>query len=326
MRAVVVHEPGGIDALVVEDVPEPSPGDGEVLIDVAFAGCNWADTQVRRGTYPHPFDFPVIPGLEASGTVLGVGAGVEDIGKGDRVTALPNMGGYAEKCIVDARMVTRLPDDIGLDVGTAFPIQALTAFHMLHTAYKIETGDVVLVHAAGGGVGLQVIQMAVKAGARVIGTVGTRGKEEKALGYGAERVINLQDEDFVDVVKELTGGLGVDLVVDSLGAGTLDRSFDAVKVLGNVINIGEAEGKPFDNIRDRVLPTSSAFRRFSISHVMANPSLWQRGMDIVLQALTDGWLEVPIVQCIPLAEVREMHRLFEGRGVSGKLLLAMDRG
>ena len=233
------------------------------------------------------------------------------------------MGGYAEKCIADAAIVTKLPDDIGFDVGAAFPIQALTAFHMLYTAYNLEKDDVVLVHAVGGGVGLQVVQMAVKAGARVIGTVGTRGKEEKALHYGADRVINLGDEDFVEVVKELTGGRGVDLVVDSLGAETLNRSFDAVKVLGNVINIGEAQGKPFDNMRERILPTSSSFRRFSISHVMANPSLWKRGMDFVLLALADGWLEVPIVQCIPLPQVREMHRLFEGRRVSGKLLLAM---
>ena len=323
MRAVVVHAPGGVDALVVEDVAEPRPGDGEVLIEVAFAGCNWADTQVRRGTYPHPYDFPVIPGLEVSGTVLGVGAGVDHMEIGERVTALPNMGGYGEKCVVDARMVTKLPDHIGLDVAAAFPIQALTAFHMLYTAYKLGKDDVVLLHAAGGGVGLQVVQMAVKAGARVIGTVGTRGKEEKALHYGADRVINLGDEDFVEVVKEMTGGRGVDLVVDSLGAETLDRSFDAVKVLGDVINIGEAQGKPFDNIRERILPTSASFRRFSISHVMADSSLWKRGMDFVLPALADGWLEVPIVQCIPLREVREMHRLFEGRRVSGKLLLAM---
>ncbi len=323
MRAVVVHSPGGVYALSLEDVPEPEPGQGEVLIEVAFAGCNWADTQVRSGIYPHPYDFPVIPGMEVSGIVLDLGAGVDHLGVGDRVTALSNMGGYAEKCIADATLVTKLPDTVGLDVGAAFPVQALTAFHMLYTVYNLKKDDVVLVHAAGGGVGLLVIQMAVKAGARVIGTVGTVGKEKMALQYGAERIVNLRQEDFVAAVDEITQGRGVDLVIDSLGAETLDRSFDAVAVLGHVINIGEAQGKPFGNIRDRVLPKSSSFTRFSISHVMPNAVLWQRGMDFVLQALAENWLEIPIVQTIPMDKVRDMHRQIEGRQVAGKLLLAI---
>lgn len=323
MRAVVVHSPGGIDALMIEEVPDPMPGHGQVLIETAFAGCNWADTQVRSGIYPHPYDFPVIPGLEVSGTVLGLGADVDHVAVGDRVTALPNMGGYAEKCVADAALVTKLPDTVGLDVGAAFPVQALTAFHMLHTVHDLKQDDVILVHAAGGGVGLLVIQMAVKAGARVIGTVGTEGKEKKALQYGAERILNLKQEDFVAVVNRITRDRGVDLVIDSLGGETLDRSFDAVKVLGHVINIGEAQGKPFDNIRDRVLLTSSSFTRFSISHVMPNALLWQRGMDFVLNALAANWLEIPIVQSIPFDNVRDMHRQIEGRQVAGKLLLAI---
>ena len=142
MRAVIVHSPGGIDALVLEEVPDPKPGQGEVLIKIAFAGCNWADTQVRGGIYPHPYNFPVIPGLEVSGTVLGLGAGVDHLAVDDRVTALPNMGGYAEKCVADASLVAKLPDTIGLDVGAAFPVQALTAFHMLHTIYNLKKNDV----------------------------------------------------------------------------------------------------------------------------------------------------------------------------------------
>jgi len=323
MKAVVVHAPGGIDALCVEAVPGPSPGAGQVLIETAFAGCNWADIQVRRGRYPHPYDFPVIPGLEVSGTILGLGAGVDHVAVGDRVTGLPNMGGYAEQCVVDAPLVTKLPDTVALDVGAAFPVQALTAYHMLYSVCDLKQDDVVLVHAAGGGVGLLVIQLAVKAGARVIGTVGTEGKEQKALQYGAERVVNLNQEDFVAVAKEMTNGRGVDLVIDSLGAETLDRSFDAVKTLGHVINIGEAQGKPFGNIRDRLFPTSSAFTRFSISHVMPIPELWQPGMDFVLDALADGWLDIPIVQSIPIDDVGDMHRQLEGRHVAGKLLLAV---
>ncbi len=323
MRAVNVRAAGGLFALVIEDMPDPVAGDGDVLIETAFAGCNWADTQVRSGIYPQPYSFPVVPGLEVSGTVLAAGAGVDHVAAGDRVTALTNMGGYAEKCVAAGAMVTRLPDEVGLDVGAAFPIQALTAYHMLHTVVALKEGDVVLVHAAGGGVGLQVIQLAVKAGARVIGTVGTRGKEVKALEYGAERVVNLKEEDFVAVAMERTAGRGVDLVIDSLGDKTLDRSFDAVRILGHVINIGEAQGKPFDNIRDRVLPRSCAFTRFSISHVMPDPVLWRRGMDYVLNALVEGWLDVPIVETFPLDNVRDMHRRIESRQAAGKLLLAL---
>jgi len=323
MRAIVVEAPGAIDALVVQNVPDPEPAPGQVLIEIAYAGCNWADTQIRSGIYPHPYDFPVVPGFEVSGTVIGLGEGVTAVQSGDRVTAIPAMGGYAEKCVVDAAMVTKIPDAVGLDVAAAFPIQALTAYHMLYTVYTLKKNDVVLVHAAGGGVGLLVIQMAVHAGCRVIGTVGTPGKETKALKYGAERVINLNKEDFVEVVREMTDGRGVDLVVDSLGAETLDRSFDAVRVLGHVINIGEAQGKPFDNIRDRILPTSSSFTRFSISHTMADAALWQKGMDFTLTALAAGWLDIPIVQRIPFANVQDMHRQLESRQVAGKLLLAM---
>lgn len=323
MRAVVVNAPGGIDALEIVNVPDPRPGDGEVLVEIAFAGCNWADTQIRSGIYPHPYDFPVTPGFEASGTVLEVGAGVEDISPGDRVTCIPYMGGYAQKCVVAAAMVTKLPDEVALDVAAAYPIQALTAYHMLHTVYRLKRDDWVLVHAAGGGVGLLVIQLALHAGARVIGTVGTRGKEVKALSYGAARVVNNNDEDFVEVVREMTEDRGVDLVVDSLGAETLDRSFDAVKILGHVINIGEAQGNPFNNIRDRVLPTSAAFTRFSISHIMGDPVLWKRGNDYILKALVDGWLDIPIVNVIPFDNVRDMHRQIESRQTAGKLLLAM---
>ncbi len=323
MKAVVVESPGAIDALVIQHVADPELAPGQVLIEIAYAGCNWADTQIRSGIYPHPVDFPVVPGFEVSGTVIGLGDGVTSFQPGDRVTAIPALGGYAEKCVVDEAMVTKIPPEVGLDVAAAFPIQALTAYHMLYTVYDLKKDDVVLVHAAGGGVGLLVIQMAVHAGCRVIGTVGTPGKEAKALKYGAEQVINLNNEDFVEVVKEMTDGRGVDLVIDSLGAETLDRSFDAVRILGHVINIGEAQGKPFDNIRDRILPSSSSFTRFSISHAMTDPALWKKGMDFTLTALTEGWLEIPIVGSIPFDNVRDMHRQIESRQVAGKLLLAM---
>ena len=324
MRAVYVDAPGDIDALVIRDAPDPQPAPGDVLIEVAYAGCNWADTQIRSGIYPYPPDYPCVPGFEISGKVLSTGEEVTGFAKGDKVVAISPLGGYAQKCLAPAAAVYKLPDDIPLDVGAAFQIQALTAYHMLHTIHKLKRDDVVLIHAVGGGVGLLATQIAVKAGAHVIGTVGTRGKEQKALAYGAEVVVNNKDEDFVAVVMEHTGGKGVDLALDSLGATMLDRTFDATRFLGHVINIGEAEGKPFDNLRDRILPRSITFTRFSIPHVMEEPRLWKRGLDYCVQGIQDGWLNIPIVNAIPLDNVRDMHRQMESRQISGKLLLSMN--
>ncbi len=328
MRAIVVDRPGGLEALELREVAEPAPGPGEVLIDVAFCGCNWADTQRRSGAYPHPVDYPAIIGREVSGTIAALGAGVDGLEAGplevgQRVAAIPSTGGYAERCIAQADLVTALPDAVSLETGAAFQVQTLTAYHMLHTIHRSEPGDWVLVHAAGGGVGLQVIQLALRAGARVLGTVGTPGKEIKALDLGASAVVNLGAADFVTAARDLTEGVGVDLAIDSLGAATLDRTFEAVRPLGHIVNIGEAEGQPYPNIRERLLPRSQTFTRFHLGHVMDRPDLWRQGTAFVLDALAEGWLEVPIVERFPLAEARAMQAALEGRGVAGKLLLSV---
>ena len=322
MRAIVVDQPGGIETLMVRDVPEPEIGSKEILIETAYCGCNWADLQRRQGTYPHRVDYPHIMGREVSGTVIGLGTGAEGFAVGDRVIAIPSSGGYAERCIAPTRLVSRLPDMIPFDIGAAFQVQATTAWHMLHTIYKIQHGETVLVHAAAGGVGLFVIQFAVRAGASVLGTVGTKGKEAKALNFGATQVVNLDGGNFVATALTMTDGMGVDLAVDSLGAATLDRTFDAVRPLGCIINIGEAEGAPYSNIRERMLPRSQTFTRFSLGNVMDRQDLWILGIESVLSALKDGWLNVPIVDRIPFVEVADAHRRLENRQVSGKLLLS----
>ena len=321
MRAIVVEQPGGLEALELRQVAVPEIGPDDVLIDVAYCGCNWADTQRRAGSYPHPVDYPDIIGREVAGTIAALGDAVEGLAVGDRVAASAWSGGYAERGAAKAEMVTPLPDTVPFDVGAAFQVQGQTAYHMLHTVYGVKAGDTVLVHAAGGGVGLMVVQLAVHAGATVIGTVGTPGKELKPLAYGASEIVNLNQGDFVAAALALSGGGGVDLAIDSLGAATLDRTFDAVRLLGHVINIGEAEGVPYQNIRERILPRSQTFTRFHLGHLAERPDLWQAGARYLLAAITDGWLDVPIVDRFPLAEARAMHARLEGRGVAGKLLL-----
>jgi NADPH2:quinone reductase len=196
---------------------------------------------------------------------------------------------------------------------------------MLHTIYRLKRGDTVLVNAIGGGVGLMCTQLAVHAGARVIGTTGTPGKEKRALDYGAERVVVTATEDFEKAVLDFTNGKGVDLAIDSYGATMLDRTFNAVRKLGHVISIGEAEGQPFKNIRERILPRSQTFTRLHLGHVDQNSPEWKAGVDHTIAGIVEGWLKVPIEGVFPLAEAAEMHRRLEGRQVAGKLLLKAGR-
>jgi NADPH:quinone reductase len=322
MKAIIVKQPGGLEQLAIADVAEPTPGPDEVLIDVVYCGLNWADTMIRTGTYPHPFTYPVIPGLEVTGHVAAVGSGATHVKIGDRVAGFNEKGGgYAEKCVVPKHLAFLLPVAMSFEQAAAFPVQCLTAYHMLHTVGRIKQGDVVLVHAIGGGVGLYCTQLAVRAGARVLGTVGMPGKEERARDYGAERVILRTTENFETVVMDLTAGKGVDLAIDSLGALTLDRTFNVVRKLGHVISIGEAEGVPYQNIRERLLPRSLTFSRFHLGHVDPTSEAWKRGLDTAMTGILAGWLKVPIEQTYAFAAARDMQARIESRQLSGKLLL-----
>jgi len=321
MTVVVVNEPGGLENIRIEERDIPQPGPGQILVKVGYCGCNWADTQMREGIYPHKTDYPLILGLEIAGEVIDVGPNVNHPKRGQRVTTLVEGGGYAQFCVADAGLATIVPEGLSLASAAAYPVQGLTAYHMLYTVSRISAGDWVLVHASGGGVGLFVTQLAIRAGAKVIGTVGTPGKEKKPLAYGATSVINLKDGNFVEQVLDLTEGKGVDLAVDSLGATTLDKTFDAVRMLGHIINIGEAEGKPIENIRQKCLVRSQTFTRFHLGHVIGFPALWQEGNHFILNALQAGWLNPTIVETFSLKEARNMHEAIENRTNSGKLLL-----
>jgi NADPH:quinone reductase len=323
MKAVVVVNPGGYDKLGIAEVADPQPGRDKAVVDVSIAGCNWGDTQIRSGTYSFPVKYPIIPGYEAAGIVSAVGPDVQGIKLGDRVAALLPSGGYAQKCLASADMLIALPQDIEMATAAAFPIQALTAYHMLFTVFHLRQGDTALIHAIGGGVGLYCTQLAVRAGARVIGTVGTPGKEKLPLAYGAEKILVGGSEDFVTAALTLTGGKGVDLLIDSLGGKTLDRSFAAVRALGHLISIGEAQGAPLNNIRQRLMERSQTFTRFSLGKFDPTIPAWRDAIGYLLRAISDGWLKVPIEAIFPFDQSPAMHRRLESRRVSGKLLLAV---
>ena len=324
MRAVVVEQPGGLDMLRLAQVPEPVPGPGEVQIRIAFAGCNWSDIQKRQGVYPDPVAYPLIPGAEVSGIVSALGRGVRNRRAGDRVAAIVGStfaGGFAESCVTDTRYVIPLPSSVSLKLGAAFPVVALTAYHLLHSAYRLRKGETVLIHAVGGAVGLMLTQMAARKGARVIGTVGTPAKAAAPLAYGAHVVVDTNRDDFVEAALEFTNGRGVDLVIDSLGADVLPRSFDALRTYGRVINIGEAAGYPDFDIRPKLYERSTSLAGFELHHARPGSPRWARGVRYVLRGLAEGWLEVPIEGVHDLDDVRAAQRRLEGRGVAGKLLL-----
>jgi NADPH2:quinone reductase len=325
MRAIVITGPGAVDNLKVTEAPAPAPGRGEVLIDVAYCGCNFADTMIARGTYPHPKGYPLIGGLEVSGRIARVGPEVRGFAVGDAVAAfLEEAGGFADQCVAPAERLLAIPKGMGLDVAASFPLQALTSWHLLHNVSVTKSGDVILLHAIGGGVGLLATQLAVQVGATVIGTVGTRGKEKRALEFGAAKVVNRADEDFVAAVMAFTAGKGVDKIVDSTGASILDRSFATIRKLGHVVSFGEAEGRPFPNLWERLVSKSLTFTRFHLGHVDFASDTWRRSVDEIVGGVMAGTLRVPIEETFQFEKVGAMLERLASRLVSGKLILAVN--
>jgi NADPH:quinone reductase len=328
MRAIVVESPGGPDRLRLRELPRPEPGPGEALIAVAFAGCNWSDIQKRSGIYPDPVNYPVVLGGEVSGCVAAVGPLTRGVTVGDRVAAMTGphcLGGYAELVSVPAAYLIRLPVDFPLDLGAAFPMVTLTAYHLVHSAYRVRRGEFVLVHAIGGSVGLMLTQMLKMVGARVMGTVGRAGKGDRARALGADLVVDRSCEDFVVAAHEFTGGRGIDLVIDSLGSDVLERSFDTLRTYGHVINIGEAAGYPDFPIRTKLYERSTSLAGFEVLHALPGSARWRRGVRFAVDRLASGQLQLPIEEVLPLEEAAAMHRRLEQRGVSGKLLLEVGQ-
>lgn len=323
MRAVIFETPDGDPAsTVIKDVPTPEPHQGEVLIKVAYAGLNFADLMMQTGIYPHPKGYPLVAGLEMSGEVAAIGDGVAGVTLGQRVAAFSeDAGAFAEYCVVPAERLIALPDDVSLETGAAFYIQSMTAWSLLHIVSETKPGDTLLIHAIGGGVGLQLTQLAKAAGAHVIGTVGTPGKEAAALAYGADQVILRNQSDFVSACLEATDGKGVDKVVDSTGASILDRSFDAIRPLGHVVSYGEAEGKPFDTLWEQLVRKSLTFTRLHVGHLDYTSDVWTAAVKAVTGMISTGALDVPVKGIFEMENVDRMFAALASRQTAGKLIL-----
>ncbi len=324
MRAVEVAAPGGLDRLRLVERPAPTAGPGEIQVRVAFAAANWGDIQKRQGIYPDPIRYPAVLGAELSGRVATLGPGVRGFNPGDRIAAIagPTMlGGFADYAVIPASYAMKLPPRIALRDAAALPMAFLTAYHLLNTAHHLKRGEVVLVHAIGGAVGLALTQIGRARGATMIGTVGSAAKGRTAKRLGAALVIDRSAEDFVAAAMRFTKGRGVDLVIDSLGAEILLRSFEALRRFGRLINIGEAAGEPDFAVRKTLYRRSTSFAGFEILHAEPGSARWRAGMRYVLAGAAAGKFAMPIAGVFPMTEARALQARLEARGVSGKLLL-----
>jgi NADPH2:quinone reductase len=321
MKAIVFTHTGGPEVLTLSDVPKPDVRPGMVLIKVHAIGVNFADTRFRQGTYVVKPKLPDTPGMEAAGVIEAVGDGVIDLKPGMRVAAF-TVKSYAEYCQAPAPMVIPLPDAVSFEHGAAFPIQVMTAYHMLHTADSTGPGKTVLVHAAAGGVGIVAVQLAKAAGARVLGTVGSDAKVQLVEEHGADAVINYDTQKFADEVLRLTDGRGVDLILDAVGKPTFEEGLRCLAPFGHLILFGRAGG-PTDPLNVATLSAKSQkVSGFMVPTVTRNfPEKTRESAERCFALMRTGRLKLHIGKTFPLAQASDAHRYLESRQSTGKLIL-----
>jgi NADPH:quinone reductase len=321
MKAVRVHACGGPEALRYEDAPEPTPRPGEAVVKIAAAGINFIDVQHRAGRYKPPA-LPFTVGSEAAGTVTAVGPGVTDVAVGDRVAYAMVLGAYAEYAAVPVRRLVQLPDAIDFKTAAAVMLQGLTAHYLTHSTYPLKAGDVALVHAAAGGVGQLITQVARLCGATVYGTVGSAAKAELARRAGAAATIDYTRQDFEAEVKKLTDGRGVDVVYDSVGKDTFDKSLNSLKPRGYLALFGFSSGPvaPFDPAilghKGSLFLTRPGLNQY----IATREELVARANDL-FRWLAAGELKITFDRTLPLADAARAHEALEARLTAGKLLL-----
>ncbi|HVA68409.1 MAG TPA: quinone oxidoreductase [Candidatus Binataceae bacterium] len=320
MKAIVFEKTGGPEVLKYIDAPKPELKPGTAIVKVHAAGVNFADTFFIRGEYMLKPKLPDTPGMEAAGVVEEVAPDVKDLKPGMRVTSI-TMKTYAEYCVVRPSQVIALPDYVSFEDGVAFPIQTLTAWHMLHTAHRTKPGQVVLVHSAAGGVGIVAIQIAKAAGARVIGTVSSESKAKLVKEWGADEVINYATQDFAAETLKLTNGRGADLILDAVGKPTFEKGLTCLAPFGHQILYGRAGGPP-DSMNPFVLFNKSIkVSGFALPTVYGMPDVMREGIEKSFALIRDGKLKMFIGRKFPLAQAAEAHRFIASRESVGKLVL-----
>ena len=319
MRAIRVHELGGPDVLRYEEVPLPSPGPGQALVKIEAMGLNFIDCYFRAGLYKTAL--PFIPGMEAAGTVTATAPDVTEIRVGDRVAYAPYIGAYAEYAVVPADRLVKLPGGLDSHSAAAVMLQGMTAHYLATSTYPLRKGDTALIHAAAGGVGLLLIQIAKMRGARVFGTVSTEEKAALAREAGADEVVLYTEKDFEAEVMRLTSGKGVNVVYDSVAKTTFDKSLNCVGMRGVLALFGQSSG-PAPSLDPARLAKNAIFltRPGLGQYTATRAELLQRAGDL-FDWIASGKLKLRISRTLPLKDAPEAHRLLEGRKTTGKVLL-----
>jgi NADPH:quinone reductase len=322
MKAIYIEQTGGAEVLQFGDQPKPEAGAGHALVKIAASGVNFIDTYHRTGLYKLPM--PAILGSEGAGIVEAVGDGVKTVKPGDRVAWAMTRGSYAEYAAVPEAQLIKLPEGVSLDDAAAAMLQGMTAHYLTHSTFPLKPGQAALVHAAAGGTGRLVVQMAKMLGARVIATAGSEEKAGIAREAGADETILYREQDFAEETRRLTGGKGVDVVYDSVGADTFTRSIDSLKPRGMMVTFGNASG-PVPAVQPLLLSQKGSLfltRPTLAAYIATREELEWRSGDI-LRWIAEKKLALRIERIYPLAQAAQAHRDLEGRKTSGKLVLAV---
>ncbi len=321
MNAILVDQPGGPEAMRLGELPTPAPGPGEALIELAAIGVNYLDVYHRSGVYPIAAR-PFVPGSEGAGTVRALGADVATLKVGDRVAYADALGSYAQQAIVPADKLVRIPAAVSFEQAAALMLQGMTAHYLAHDTRPLNAGDTALIHAGAGGVGLLLTQIAKARGAVVLTTVSTAEKECLSREAGADHVLRYTECDFAEETRRITGGRGADVVYDSVGASTFERSLSCLRPRGMLVLYGASSGQvpPFD--LQRLARGGSLFvtRPRLHDHIASRTELERRAADL-FAAVERGTLRLRIEHTYPLAEAARAHRDLESRATTGKLLL-----
>ncbi|MCU0245512.1 MAG: quinone oxidoreductase [Bryobacter sp.] len=322
MKAILVREPGGPEALELIEVPQPEPRPGEALVRVAAAGVNFIDVYFRTGFYPAP-ERPIQLGMEGAGVVEKVGEGVTHLQAGDRVAWAMQRGSYAEYQTVPAWKLVPLPEAVELQAGAQIMLQGMTAHYLTHDTWNVQPGQTVLVHACAGGAGLLTVQLAKLKGATVIGTCSADPvKIRHAADTGCDHIIRYTN--FVKKVKDLTGGRGVDVIYDSVGKTTFKKGLDLLRPRGMMVAFGQSSGPaPKIDPLDLNKKGSIFLTRPSLGHYAATPEEVHRRAGDLFQWIADGKLKLFLERTYPLWDAAEAHRALESRKTSGKLILTV---
>ncbi len=320
MKAIQVADVGGPEVLRLVDLPTPELKPNEAVVEIKAAGVNFIDVYFREGRYPAPL--PFVNGQEGAGVVTKIGSEVNTVKSGDRVAYTGVLGSYAEYAAVPADRLVKISDELDFTQAAACMLQGMTAHYLSHSTYPIKRGDTVLIHAAAGGVGLLLVQMAKKLGARVIGTAGSDEKAGLAREAGADEVIVYTSQDFETETRRLTDGKGVHVAFDGVGKTTFEKDLNVMRPRGYVVLFGGASGAvpPFDLMK--LTPKGSLYvTRPSLVHYIATREELDWRSSDVMQMIIRGELKLRIHKTYPLAEAQQAHRDLEGRKTTGKLLL-----